>query len=67
MSDSPGPDHRRSDRRAAAPQDGAGHRVPRSGERTRGGAGHQAHGTDKGAKGGGEGGGTPPSQRPDHP
>lgn len=26
-----------------------------------------AHGTDKGNKGGGEGGGTPPDQRPDHP
>ncbi|MFC0038825.1 hypothetical protein [Actinomadura rayongensis] len=25
------------------------------------------HGTDKGAKGGGQGGGTPPAQRPDHP
>ncbi|QHA09134.1 hypothetical protein GQF42_43315 [Streptomyces broussonetiae] len=30
------------------------------------GGGH-AHGTDKGNKGGGEGGGVPPDQRPDHP
>ncbi|MEV5831341.1 hypothetical protein DMH08_11890 [Actinomadura sp. WAC 06369] len=30
------------------------------------GKGH-AHGTDKGSKGGGEGGGTPPDQRPPHP
>jgi hypothetical protein len=26
-----------------------------------------AHGTDKGGKGDGEGGGTPPDQRPPHP
>ncbi|WP_433325700.1 hypothetical protein [Spirillospora sp. CA-294931] len=29
--------------------------------------GGHAHGTDKGDKGGGEGGGVPPDQRPDHP
>ncbi|MGK5642802.1 hypothetical protein ACSNOK_31505 [Streptomyces sp. URMC 126] len=27
----------------------------------------RAHGTDKGTKGGGRGGGVPPGQRPDHP
>ncbi|MFI0741844.1 hypothetical protein ACH4PU_27810 [Streptomyces sp. NPDC021100] len=27
----------------------------------------RAHGTDKGTKGGGRGGGVPPGRRPDHP
>jgi hypothetical protein len=35
--------------------------------RTGGPEGGQAHGTDKGDKGGGRGGGVPPEQQPDHP
>ena len=31
------------------------------------GAGTHPQGTDKGAKGGGRGGGVPPEQQPDHP
>ncbi|MFC0602877.1 hypothetical protein [Streptomyces palmae] len=31
------------------------------------GGSQEAHGTDKGSKGGGRGGGVPPEQRPDHP
>ncbi|MBP2401125.1 hypothetical protein [Streptomyces syringium] len=32
-----------------------------------GGPASRARGTDKGTKGGGQGGGTPPEQHPDHP
>ncbi|AVH93904.1 hypothetical protein GCM10010497_13100 [Streptomyces cinereoruber] len=57
-------EQRRSGKGAATPQDLAelkARQAHRSDERGRG----AAHGTDKGEKGGGEGGGTPPDQRPE--
>ncbi|WP_028813373.1 hypothetical protein [Streptomyces flavidovirens] len=60
------PEQRRSDKGGATPQDSAELKASQSGQSgTRG--SKQAHGTDKGNKGGGEGGGTPPDQQPDHP
>ncbi|MFD0683521.1 hypothetical protein [Actinomadura fibrosa] len=56
------PEMRRSDRTAVTDQPAPEATDPKG----TGGKGH-AHGTDKGAKGGGEGGGTPPDQRPPHP
>ncbi|WP_411074629.1 hypothetical protein [Streptomyces sp. cmx-4-7] len=59
-------EQRRSGKGAATPQDLAelkARQAHRSGESGR----SAAHGTDKGDKGGGEGGGTPPGQRPDEP
>ncbi|GAA2504539.1 hypothetical protein [Streptomyces longisporus] len=63
MSNPQQPEQRRSAKGGATPQ--------RSGElkarqdQSKGG-GH-AHGTDKGKKGGGKGGGVPPDQQADHP
>lgn len=57
------PELRRNDKGAAIPEDS---RRTKAAEGD-GGAGGHPHGTDKGAKGGGEGGGVPPAQQPDHP
>ncbi|TDC84392.1 hypothetical protein E1285_26910 [Actinomadura sp. 7K507] len=57
------PEIRRSERTQVTNDPPAEASEPKS---TRGKAGH-AHGTDKGNKGGGEGGGTPPDQQPPHP
>lgn len=64
MSNPQQPEQRRSDSGGGTPEDSAElkasqPRAPRGSDR--------AHGTDKGEKGGGEGGGTPPEQQPDHP
>ncbi|MGW7053969.1 hypothetical protein [Streptomyces sp. NPDC054887] len=63
MSNPQQPEQRRSDKGGATPQDSA---ELKAGQPGTGGSKH-AHGTDKGNKGGGEGGGTPPDQRADHP
>ncbi|MFH8469960.1 hypothetical protein [Streptomyces sp. NPDC017991] len=63
MSNPQQPEVRRSDKGAATPQDS---QARKAAQRTRGNGGH-AQGTDRGEKGGGEGGGTPPEQQPDHP
>ncbi|MGW0706341.1 hypothetical protein ACWD4G_10305 [Streptomyces sp. NPDC002643] len=56
------PEQRRGHKGGATPQHSGEHKAGQ--DRLR--AGH-AHGTDKGDKGGGEGGGVPPDQRPEHP
>ncbi|KAA0942360.1 MULTISPECIES: hypothetical protein [Streptomyces] len=63
MSNPQQPEQRRSDKGGATPQDSAELKARQAG----GPGGTQAHGTDKGNKGGGEGGGTPPDQQPEHP
>lgn len=62
MSNPQEPGQRRSDKGGATPQDSAGLKARQAKTRE----GH-AHGTDKGHKGGGEGGGVPPDQQTDHP
>ncbi|MBT2675253.1 hypothetical protein [Streptomyces sp. SD31] len=62
MSNPQQPEQRRSAKGGATPQDSAELKARQS--RAEGG---QAHGTDKGDKGGGEGGGVPPDQRSEHP
>jgi hypothetical protein len=65
MSNPQQPEHRRSDKGGATPQDSA---ELKAGQPTQGkGGGKHAHATDKGHKGGGEGGGVPPDQQPEHP
>ncbi|MFE9253224.1 hypothetical protein [Streptomyces sp. NPDC007088] len=66
MPSSQQPAQRRGDKRSAAPHDAREDRAHESGPPGKG-AGSHSHGTDKGRKGGGRGGGTPPDQRPDHP
>lgn len=66
MPSSQQPAQRRSDKRSAAPHDAEDIKARESGPPRRGGGSH-AHGTDKGRKGGGRGGGTPPAQQSDHP
>ncbi|WP_093802783.1 hypothetical protein [Streptomyces sp. Wb2n-11] len=66
MSNPQQPEQRRSDKGGATPQDSAELKAGQSGSAGSHGSKH-AHGTDKGNKGGGEGGGTPPDQQPDHP
>ncbi|WP_322982451.1 hypothetical protein [Streptomyces sp. S584] len=63
MSNPQQPEQRRSDRGGSTPEDSAAMKARQS----RHGPGGRAHGTDKGRKGGGRGGATPPEQRPDHP
>lgn len=65
MSNPQQPEQRRSDKGGATPQDSAELKARQPGMPRR--AGVRAHGTDKGDKGGGPGGGTPPEERPDHP
>jgi hypothetical protein len=62
MSNPQQPEQRRSDKGGATPQDSAELKARETDEK----AGH-AHGTDKGEKGGGEGGGVPPGQQAEHP
>ncbi|MFI2780476.1 hypothetical protein [Streptomyces sp. ALB3] len=64
MSNPQQPEQRRSDKGGGTPQDSA---EIKAGQPGRGPGGKRAHGTDKGHKGGGEGGATPPAQQPDHP
>ncbi|MEU1710405.1 hypothetical protein ABZ478_34500 [Streptomyces sp. NPDC005706] len=64
MSNPQQPEQRRSDKGGGTPQD-SGQLKAR--QNTRRGAGARPHGPDKGEKGGGEGGGVPPAQQPDHP
>jgi hypothetical protein len=64
MSNPQQPEQRRSDKGGSTPQDSAEMKA-RQPDRVAG--GKRAHGTDKGMKGGGEGGATPPDQQPDHP
>ncbi|MGW0121232.1 hypothetical protein [Streptomyces sp. NPDC003327] len=64
MSNPQQPEARRSGRGAATPQESQELKSRAAREETT--KGHP-HGTDKGGKGGGEGGAVPPEQRPDHP
>ncbi|MFD4631171.1 hypothetical protein ACFVYR_07740 [Streptomyces sp. NPDC058284] len=61
MSNPQQPELRRSKKGAATPQESRSTKASEPG--TAQGKGNAAHGTDKGAKGGG----TPPEQAPDHP
>ncbi|MBL1084570.1 hypothetical protein JK359_21810 [Streptomyces actinomycinicus] len=63
MSNPQQPEQRRSDKGGATPQDVAELKA-RQAHRDEAG---RPHGSDKGAKGGGEGGGVPPAQQPEHP
>ncbi|MFM9372605.1 hypothetical protein [Streptomyces sp. Da 82-17] len=65
MSNPQSPSERRDGRSAATPLEQAKNKAGMD-RRAPGGTEH-AHGTDKGRKGGGEGGGVPPDQQPDHP
>ncbi|MER7521092.1 hypothetical protein [Streptomyces sp. NPDC126499] len=57
------PEQRRSGRGAGTPQDSSALKANQpAGPRGKGG---RPHGTDKGERGGGEGGGTPPDQQPE--
>jgi anti-anti-sigma regulatory factor len=64
MSNPQQPEQRRSDKGGGTPQDSGQMKARQEAERA---AGGRPHGSDKGEKGGGEGGGVPPAQRPDHP
>jgi hypothetical protein len=66
MSNPQSPEQRRSERGGATPQEAASEKLEQDKRQGPGGPA-RAHGTDKGEKGGGEGGGTPPDQQPDHP
>jgi hypothetical protein len=57
---------RRSDRGAAV-QESAQEKAGQDGKVGPGGPSARPHGTEKGDKGGGPGGGVPPEQQPDHP
>lgn len=62
MSSPQQPEQRRSDKGGATPQDAAELKARQTEAK-----GDRAHGTDKGDKGGGEGGGVPPDQQAEHP
>ncbi|MFJ6386991.1 hypothetical protein ACIQJT_05225 [Streptomyces sp. NPDC091972] len=62
MSNPQQPELRRSDKGAGTPQDSQSRKAAQAANE-----GGHAHGTDRGDKGGGRGGGTPPEQKPDHP
>ncbi|MEU6666831.1 ANTAR domain-containing protein [Streptomyces sp. NPDC046727] len=64
MSNPQQPERRRSDKGGATPQDSGELKARQAARRD---AEARPHGSDKGEKGGGEGGGVPPAQRPDHP
>ncbi|GEJ98698.1 hypothetical protein ACWDU8_11590 [Streptomyces sp. NPDC003388] len=64
MSNPQQPEQRRSDKGGATPQDSGELKARQSAGR---GAEDRPHGSDKGRKGGGEGGGVPPAQQPEHP
>ncbi|MGW0395017.1 hypothetical protein ACWDYJ_29905 [Streptomyces sp. NPDC003042] len=63
MSKPQDPALRRSDKGGATPQDSQSLKAANTGKKPP--EGKRAHGTDKGAKGGGKGGGTPPEQQPE--
>jgi hypothetical protein len=63
MSNPQQPEQRRSVKGGATPQDIGELKARQKADRT----GPRPHGSDKGEKGGGQGGGVPPAQRPDHP
>lgn len=62
MSNPQQPEQRRSQKGGATPQQ-SGELKARQAEAK----GGRAHGTDKGDKGGGEGGGVPPEEQAEHP
>ena len=62
MSNPQQPEQRRSRKGKAVPEHSAGLKA----RQAEGKDGH-SHGTDKGRRGGGEGGGVPPDQQADHP
>jgi hypothetical protein len=62
MSNPQQPEQRRSAKGGATPQPSAELKAQEAQEK-----GSNAHGTDKGRKGGGKGGGVPPDQQPTHP
>ncbi|MET9319397.1 hypothetical protein ABZX75_04245 [Streptomyces sp. NPDC003038] len=63
MSKPQDPAMRRSNKGGATPQDSQSLKAANAAKEAA--AGKRAHGTDKGEKGGGEGGGTPPAQQPE--
>ncbi|MGW5651293.1 hypothetical protein [Streptomyces humi] len=63
MSNPQQPEQRRSRKGGATPQHSGELKARQTGDTD----GGHVHGTDKGTKGGGEGGGVPPDQRPEHP
>lgn len=65
MSNPQQPQQRRSRKGGATPQDIADLKARQTEEAER--KGGHAHGTDKGNRGGGKGGGVPPEQQPEHP
>jgi len=65
MSNPQQPEQRRSAKGGGTPQESGEVKAREAEEGVR--SGQRAHGTDKGNKGGGPGGGTPPEQQPDHP
>lgn len=62
MSNPQQPEQRRSEKGGATPQNVAELKARQTEAK-----GGRAHGTDKGDKGGGEGGGVPPDQQAEHP
>lgn len=62
MSNPQQPEQRRSEKGGATPQDVAELKARQTESK-----GGRAHGTDKGDKGCGEGGGVPPDQQAEHP
>ncbi|MGW7454133.1 hypothetical protein [Streptomyces sp. NPDC054787] len=65
MSSPQQPEARRSGKGAATPQDSREMQADEAG--TAAARKGRPHGTDRGHKGGGKGGGTPPEQQPGHP
>ncbi|MFE9452760.1 hypothetical protein [Streptomyces sp. NPDC006739] len=63
MSSPQQPEQRRSTKGGATPQDVGELKARQAARRETA----RAQGTDKGDKGGGEGGGVPPDQQPEHP
>ncbi|MGW0418746.1 hypothetical protein [Streptomyces sp. NPDC003015] len=62
MSNPQQPEQRRSQKGGGTPQQSGELKAGRPETET-----GRVHGTDKGDKGGGEGGGVPPDQQPEHP
>lgn len=68
MSDPQQPEARRSGKGAATPQSSRSKKAAQEqGSPQARAEGRHKHATDRGEKGGGQGGGTPPAQAPDHP
>lgn len=62
MSNPQQPEQRRSQKGGSTPQQSGELKARQTGPEQ-----GRAHGTDKGDKGGGKGGGVPPDQQPEHP